>query len=51
MSLQGNFGQDEGTSFSTEKVLLLRHLLRIQRETGWKTDDRAKDLRLLWGLE
>lgn len=33
-----------------EKILLLKHLARIERETGWKTSDRATNLRMLWGL-
>ncbi|KAG5659478.1 hypothetical protein KAF25_002037 [Fusarium avenaceum] len=37
--------------FAAEKIALLRHLAKIERETGWKTSDRARDLRMLWGLE
>jgi hypothetical protein len=37
--------------FAAEKVALLRHLAKIERETGWKTKERARDLRVLWGLE
>ncbi|KAH6954163.1 hypothetical protein DER45DRAFT_615494 [Fusarium avenaceum] len=37
--------------FPAEKIALLRHLAKIERETGWKTSDRARDLRMLWGLE
>ncbi|OJJ06449.1 hypothetical protein ASPVEDRAFT_45847 [Aspergillus versicolor CBS 583.65] len=36
--------------YAAEKVLLLKQLVRIERETGWKTSDRAVDLRLLWGM-
>ncbi|KAL3459148.1 hypothetical protein BJX64DRAFT_207545 [Aspergillus heterothallicus] len=36
--------------YATEKVLLLKHLATIERETGWKTSDRAADLRVLWGM-
>ncbi|RAQ50152.1 hypothetical protein AFGD_011620 [Aspergillus flavus] len=31
--------------FAAEKILLLKHLALIGRETGWKTSDRAADLR------
>ncbi|RAK97986.1 uncharacterized protein BO80DRAFT_495962 [Aspergillus ibericus CBS 121593] len=37
--------------YSTEKILLLKHLARIERESGWKTSDHAATLRTLWGLE
>jgi hypothetical protein len=36
--------------YATEKVLLLKHLATIERETGWKTSDRAADLRALWEM-
>ncbi|QMW28634.1 hypothetical protein G4B84_003923 [Aspergillus flavus NRRL3357] len=36
--------------YATEKILLLKHLARIENETGWKTSDRAADLRKLWGF-
>ncbi|RAH67339.1 uncharacterized protein BO66DRAFT_441299 [Aspergillus aculeatinus CBS 121060] len=36
--------------YATEKILLLKHLSRIDAETGWKTSDRAAELRGLWGL-
>ncbi|PYI28860.1 hypothetical protein BP00DRAFT_448924 [Aspergillus indologenus CBS 114.80] len=36
--------------YATEKILLLKHLSRIEAETGWKTSDRAAALRGLWGL-
>ncbi|KAF9889264.1 hypothetical protein FE257_007577 [Aspergillus nanangensis] len=36
--------------YPAEKILLLKHLARIERETGWKTSDRAADLRELWGF-
>ncbi|KAH7210775.1 uncharacterized protein BKA55DRAFT_585574 [Fusarium redolens] len=39
------------SEFAAEKIALLGHLAKIERETGWKTSDRAKDLRILWGLE
>ncbi|KAJ5770926.1 uncharacterized protein N7511_002977 [Penicillium nucicola] len=42
-----NYDSDE---FSSEKILLLKHLARIERETGWKTSDRATELRMLWGF-
>lgn len=37
--------------FAAEKIALLRHLAKIERETGWKTKERARDLRVLWELE
>ncbi|PLB53777.1 hypothetical protein P170DRAFT_4722 [Aspergillus steynii IBT 23096] len=36
--------------YATEKIILLKHLALIERETGWKTADRAADLRRLWGF-
>jgi hypothetical protein len=41
----------EPEEFAAEKIALLRQLGRIERETGWKTSERARDLRVLWGLE
>lgn len=41
---------DHTEQYPTEKLLLLKHLARIERETGWKTSDRAADLRIFWGL-
>lgn len=41
----------EDADFAAEKLALLKHLAIIERETGWKTSDRARDLRVLWGLE
>lgn len=43
-------GEEDG-DFAAEKLALLKHLALIERETGWKTSDRARDLRVLWGLE
>ena len=39
------------SDYSAQKIALLQHLIRIQRETGWTTEGRAKQLRRLWGLE
>ncbi|PYI24790.1 hypothetical protein BO99DRAFT_469894 [Aspergillus violaceofuscus CBS 115571] len=36
--------------YASEKIFLLKHLSRIEAETGWKTSDRAAELRGLWGL-
>lgn len=36
--------------YCSEKILLLKHLAKIERETGWKTSDRAAELRMLWGF-
>ncbi|RSM09890.1 hypothetical protein CEP52_003887 [Fusarium oligoseptatum] len=41
----------ELAEFPAEKMALLKHLAKIERETGWKTSDRARELRILWGLE
>jgi hypothetical protein len=41
----------EPEDFAAEKIALLSHLAKIERETGWKTSERARDLRVLWGLE
>ncbi|CVK92166.1 uncharacterized protein FPRN_09784 [Fusarium proliferatum] len=41
----------EPEDFAAEKIALLKHLAKIERETGWKTTERAKDLRILWDLE
>lgn len=40
---------EEEERYAAEKVLLLKQLVRIERETGWKTSDSAVKLRLLWG--
>ncbi|KAH9242518.1 hypothetical protein K456DRAFT_1820137, partial [Colletotrichum gloeosporioides 23] len=37
--------------FPAEKMAILRQLATIERSTGWKTSDRARDLRVLWKLE
>jgi hypothetical protein len=41
-------GEDEHPA---EKIALLKHLAKIERETGWKTSNRAAELRRLWGIE
>jgi hypothetical protein len=41
----------DNVRFAVERITLLQHLVRIQRETGWRTEARAKELRQLWGLE
>lgn len=41
----------EPEDFAAEKIALLRQLARIERATGWKTSERARELRVLWGLE
>ncbi|KAL4879945.1 hypothetical protein BJY04DRAFT_208417 [Aspergillus karnatakaensis] len=42
--------QGVASDSSAEKILLLKHLALIERETGWKTYDRAAALRELWVL-
>lgn len=37
-------------AYPAEKLALLRHLAKIERETGWKTSGRAAELRSLWGF-
>ncbi|CAI4220213.1 unnamed protein product [Parascedosporium putredinis] len=41
----------DSEEFAAEKFALLKQLARIERQTGWKTSGRARDLRILWGLE
>ncbi|GKZ25739.1 hypothetical protein AbraCBS73388_001548 [Aspergillus brasiliensis] len=36
--------------YASEKITLLKQLARIECETGWKTSDRASELRNLWGF-
>lgn len=36
--------------YSSQKIILLKHLAKIERETGWKTSERAAELRMLWGF-
>lgn len=43
-------GYHEADEFCPEKIMLLKHLAKIERETGWKTSDRAAELRMLWGF-
>lgn len=50
-STDGGDGMAETSDFPAEKMALLKHLAKIERETGWKTSDRARELRILWGLE
>lgn len=35
---------------AAEKIALLKHLGKIERETGWKTSGRASQLRTMWGI-
>ncbi|EON66284.1 hypothetical protein W97_05677 [Coniosporium apollinis CBS 100218] len=42
---------DDTARYAAEQIVLLKHLIRIQRETGWKTEGRAEDLRKIWGLQ
>lgn len=46
-------GDDEffkNEQYASEKLALLKHLAKIERETGWKTSARASELRNLWGF-
>lgn len=44
----GEFFENE--EHASEKIALLKHLAKIERETGWKTSARASELRNLWGI-
>lgn len=37
--------------FAAEKIALLKHMARIERETGCKTSERAAQLPRFWGIE
>jgi hypothetical protein len=39
------------SKYAAEKFALLKQLQVIQAATGWKTDERARELRHLWGLQ
>ncbi|GKZ60764.1 hypothetical protein AnigIFM63309_008415 [Aspergillus niger] len=41
---------DISEKYASEKIALLKQLARIESETGWKTSDRASELRNLWGF-
>ena len=41
---------DDGNEYAAEKFALLKHLARIQQETGWPTAGKATELRQRWGL-
>lgn len=38
-------------AFAVEKMAVLQQLRKIECETGWRTSDRAKQLRQMWKLE
>lgn len=46
----GDAGFFENEEHASEKLALLKHLAKIERETGWKTSTRASELRNLWGI-
>ncbi|RMJ14716.1 hypothetical protein CDV36_005614 [Fusarium kuroshium] len=50
-SVDDEDGMTELAEFPAERMALLKYLAKIERETGWKTSDRARELRILWGLE
>ncbi|KAH7082008.1 putative Zn(II)2Cys6 transcription factor [Paraphoma chrysanthemicola] len=53
-SVSSRMGEDEASAddeYPAEKIALLKHLAKIERETGWNTSSRASDLRKLWGIE
>ncbi|KAJ4982961.1 alkaline phosphatase family protein [Stagonosporopsis vannaccii] len=41
----------DGGEHAAEKFALLKHLARIERDTGWPTAIRSAALRKLWGLD
>ncbi|KAL4793912.1 hypothetical protein BDV19DRAFT_399728 [Aspergillus venezuelensis] len=41
---------DAEDDYPAENLIILKHLSQIQRETGWKTSNRAEALRALWEL-
>lgn len=43
-------GEGDGNEHAAEKFALLKHLAKIERETGWPTYGKAKELRKRWGL-
>lgn len=43
-------GDDAEEEHAAEKIALLKHLGKIERETGWKTSARASQLRTMWGI-
>jgi hypothetical protein len=48
----GSVSDEElGEEHAAEKFALLKHLVRIERETGWPTSSKSAELRRLWGLE
>lgn len=40
----------EEEEHAAEKIALLKHFGKIERETGWKTSARASQLRNMWGI-
>ncbi|OAL47019.1 hypothetical protein IQ07DRAFT_546297 [Pyrenochaeta sp. DS3sAY3a] len=46
----GTAGSEDGEEYAIEKFALLKHLARIERETGWPTSRKATELRKCWGL-
>lgn len=43
--------EEEGAEHAAERMALLKHLAKIERETGWPTAIKATALRRLWGLD
>lgn len=44
-------GEEDNEEHAAKKIALLKHLAKIERETGWPTASKAADLRRLWELE
>jgi hypothetical protein len=43
-------GEDDSKEHVAENFALLKHLARIERETGWPTASKASELLKRWGL-
>lgn len=43
--------EEDRTEYAAEKIALLKHLAKIERECGWPTASQATALRRLWRLE
>jgi hypothetical protein len=43
--------KEDGAEYAAEKIALLKHLAKIERESGWPTASQATALRRLWRLE
>ncbi|OMP83588.1 hypothetical protein BK809_0004969, partial [Diplodia seriata] len=44
------YSQSSPKEFAAEKIAILKQLARFEQETGWKTLERAAQLRRMWGF-